>query len=196
MKSNKWLERNKKDIFVKNAKLKGYLSRSAFKLIEIDDKFNLIGESINILELGSSPGGWSQVICDRNNISEVYCFDIKKMEYKNKQIKFFKKNFMEFDFKNLKKKYDLILSDSAPNTTGHKSTDHLRIVTLIEKIINIVENYMQKKGNLIFKIWKGSQEKTIYEILKKKFKKVSYFKPKSSRQKSSEIYIIAQEYFF
>ena len=137
MKWNKWLERNKKDIFVKNAKLKGYLSRSAFKLIEIDDKFNLIGESINILELGSSPGGWSQVICDRNNISEVYCFDIKKMEYKNKQIKFFKKNFMEFDFKNLKKKYDLILSDSAPNTTGHKSTDHLRIVMLLENIISV-----------------------------------------------------------
>ena len=98
---------------------------------------------------------------------------------------------MEFDFEKLNKKYDLILSDMAPNTLGHKSTDHLRIISLIENILYILDKIAQMNSSFIFKIWKGSEEKNIIHLLKKKFKSISYFKPRSSRSESSEIFIVA-----
>ena len=192
MKSKNWLQRHNKDIYVKKAKKEGYLSRAAFKLIEIEQKFKIISNSKKILELGSSPGGWSQVICNFNKHASIYSFDILDMHFKHPQIKFFKENFLEFNFKILNEKYDLILSDIAPNTIGHQSTDHLRIISLIEDTIYIVENYIKINGNFVFKLWKGSQDKIILSRLKKKFKKISNFKPISSRIKSSEIYVVAQ----
>jgi len=194
MKSKNWLERQKKDSYVKRAKKEGYLSRSAFKLIEIENKYKIIRNSNSILELGSAPGGWSQVICNLNKKVSIHAFDILDMKFKHPQIKFFKKNFLEFDIESLQEKYDLVLSDIAPNTIGHKSTDHLRIISLIESIIYKIENIIQLNGNFVFKIWKGSQDKIIYDQLKKKFKKISGFKPNSSRKKSSEIYYVAQKY--
>ena len=192
MNSNKWLKRQHKDLYVKKAKNFGFVSRSAFKLIEIENKFNLIVKSINILELGSSPGSWSQVVYEINKMAKIDAFDLLDMRYINKNITFFKKDFMEFDFETLNKKYDLILSDIAPNTTGHKATDHLRMITLIEHIILILEKIAQTNSSFVFKIWKGSEEKNIINTLKNKFKIISYFKPKSSRSESSEIFIVAQ----
>ena len=119
MKSVNWLKRQKKDAFVIRAKKMGYVSRSAFKLIEIENKFKLISKSMNILELGSSPGGWSQVICKINKKAKIDAFDLLNMHYSNKNITFYKKDFMKFAFKILNKKYDLILCDMAPNTIGH-----------------------------------------------------------------------------
>ena len=194
MKSRKWIQRNSQDIYVKKAKSEGYISRSAFKLIEIENKFHFIVKSKNILELGSSPGGWSQVICKINNQVKVDSFDLLNMNFIHKNITFYKKNYMEFDFDKLNKKYDLILSDMAPNTLGHKSTDHLRIVSLIENIINILEKIAQINCSFIFKILKGSEEKNLINNVKTKFKSVSYFKPRSSRSESSEIFIIAQKF--
>jgi len=191
MQSNKWLSRQDKDHYVQKAKKIGFVSRSAFKLIEIENKFNLIVKSINILELGSSPGGWSQVICEINKKAKIDAFDLLDMRYTNKNITFYKKDFMEFDFEILDKKYDLILSDIAPNTIGHQSTDHLRIVSLIEDIILILKKIAQINSNFIFKIWKGSEEKKLIKTLKNKFKSISYYKPKSSRNESSEIFIVA-----
>ena len=191
MQSNKWLSRQDKDHYVQKAKKIGFVSRSAFKLIEIENKFNLIVKSINILELGSSPGGWSQVVCEINKKAKIDAFDLLDMRYTNKNITFYKKDFMEFDFEILDKKYDLILSDIAPNTIGHQSTDHLRIVSLIEDIILILKKIAQINSNFIFKIWKGSEEKKLIKTLKNKFKSISYYKPKSSRNESSEIFIVA-----
>ena len=191
MKSKRWLQRNSEDLYVKNAKNQGYLSRSAFKLIEIEKKFNLIVNSINILELGSSPGGWSQVIYKINKMSKIDAFDLLDMYYTNKNITFYKKDFTEFDFQSLNKKYDLILSDIAPNTIGHQATDHLRIISLIDNIILNLGIIAQINSSFIFKIWKGSEEKNIIHSLKKKFKSISYFKPHSSRSESSEIFIVA-----
>ena len=196
MKSKEWLHRQKKDLYVKKAKTEGYLSRAAFKLIEIENKFNLVSNSKNILELGSSPGSWSQVICKFNNKAKIHAFDILDMNFKNTQIKFFKENIFEFDFNVLKERYDLVLSDVAPNTVGHQSTDHLRIVSVIERMINVVNDKIQSHGNFVFKLWKGSQEKIIFDLLKKKFNKISNFKPNSSRTSSSEIYVVAQDFIF
>ena len=194
MKSQKWVQRNSQDIFVKKAKNEGYVSRSAFKLLEIENKFHFIVKSNHILELGSSPGGWSQVICKINKKVKVDSFDLLNMSFIHKNITFYKKDYMEFNFEKSNKKYDLILSDMAPNTLGHKSTDHLRIVSLIENIINILEKIAQINSNFIFKIWKGSDEKNLINNLKKKFKCISYFKPRASRSESSEIFIVAQEF--
>ena len=116
------------------------------------------------------------------------------MKIKNNRINFLKKNFLTYNFKNQNTKFDLILSDLAPNTTGHKSTDHLKISQMIFEIINILDSTIKNKGWFIFKIWKGEEEKEIIKKLKLVFNKVEYFKPKSSRQESSEIFIIAKEY--
>ena len=194
MKSKTWVLRHKNDQFVKRAKQLGYINRAAFKLEEIEKKYGIIKKSKDILELGSSPGGWTQVIINSNISSNITCFDLLDMKIKNNRINFFKKDFLSYNFKNKNVRFDLILSDLAPNTTGHKSTDHLKISQMIFEIINILDSTIKNKGWFIFKIWKGEEEKEIIKKLKLVFNKVEYFKPKSSRQESSEIFIIAIEY--
>ena len=192
MKPKNWVNRQKNDQFVKKAKLLGYVNRAAFKLEEIEQKYKIIENSMEILELGSSPGGWTQVILNFNTKSKVICFDLLDMKINNQNITFYKEDFLKYDFSNLKSKFDLVISDVAPNTTGHQSTDHLRISQLIYDIIDRLRIILKYKGSFIFKIWKGEEEKEINKILKKIFDKVEYFKPKSSRQESSEIFIISK----
>ena len=191
MKSKNWVNRQKNDQFVKKAKQLGYINRAAFKLEEIEQKYKIIEYSKEILELGSSPGGWTQVILNYNQKTNITCFDLLDMKINNQRIAFFKEDFLKYNFTNLKNKFDLVLSDVAPNTTGHQSTDHLRISQLIYEVIDRLEIILKNKGSFIFKIWKGEEEKEIIKILKKFFDKVEYFKPKSSRQESSEIFIIS-----
>ena len=192
MKSKNWVNRQKNDQFVKKAKQLGYINRAAFKLEEIEQKYKIIEHSREILELGSSPGGWTQVILNYNSKTNITCFDLLDMKMNNQRIAFYREDFLKFNFTNLKNKFDLVLSDVAPNTTGHQSTDHLRISQLIYEVIDRLEIILKKQGSFIFKIWKGEEEKEIIKILKKIFDKVEYFKPKSSRQESSEIFIISR----
>ena len=192
MKSKNWVNRQKNDQFVKKAKHLGYINRAAFKLEEIEQKYKIIEHSREILELGSSPGGWTQVILNYNPITNITCFDLLDMKINNQRIAFYREDFLKYNFTNLKNKFDLVLSDVAPNTTGHQSTDHLRISQLIYEVINRLEIILKKQGSFLFKIWKGEEEKEIIKILKKIFDKVEYFKPKSSRQESSEIFIISR----
>ena len=192
MKSKTWIYRQKKDQFVKKAKELGYLNRAAFKLEEIEKKYKIIQNSKQILELGSSPGGWTQVILNYNPKTNITCFDLLEMKFNNQNITFYKEDFFKYEFINTKNKFDLVLSDVAPNTTGHQSTDHLRISQLIYEVINRLEIILKNQGSFIFKIWKGEEEKEIIKMLKKIFDKVEYFKPKSSRQESSEIFIISR----
>ena len=196
MKSKTWIYRQKNDQFVKKAKQLGFVNRAAFKLLEIEQKFSLIKNSQEILELGSSPGGWTQVILNQKKNIRITCIDLLDMKIHSKNITHIKEDFIEFDFSILNKKFDLILSDLAPNTTGHQSTDHLKISQLIYEVINKLEIIMNYKGSLVFKIWKGKEETVIIKILKTLFKNINYFKPKSSRQESSEIFIIANNYKF
>ncbi len=192
MKSKNWVNRQKNDQFVKKAKQLGYINRAAFKLEEIEQKYKIIEYSKEILELGSSPGGWTQVILNLNQITNITCFDLLDMKINNQRIAFYKEDFLKYNFSNLKNKFDLVLSDVAPNTTGHQSTDHLRISQLIYEVIDRLEIILKKQGSFIFKIWKGEEEKEIIKMLKKNFDNVEYFKPKSSRQESSEIFIISR----
>ena len=192
MKSKNWVNRQKNDQFVKKAKQLGYINRAAFKLEEIEQKYKIIEHSREILELGSSPGGWTQVILNYNSKTNITCFDLLDMKMNNQRIAFYREDFLKYNFTNLKNKFDLVLSDVAPNTTGHQSTDHLRISQLIYEVIDRLEIILKKQGSFIFKIWKGEEEKEIIKMLKKIFDKVEYFKPKSSRQESSEIFIISR----
>ena len=194
MKSKDWLNRNKRDFYVKKAKKQGYLSRAAYKLIEIENKFHFIANSKKILELGAAPGGWSQVALEINPKIEITAIDILDLKINHPQINFYKDDFLSFDYSKKENYYDLILSDIAPNTTGHQSKDHLRIATMLFDIIELLEKVLVTDGSFITKIWKGSEEKEMINILKKKFKLVSYFKPDSSRKDSAEIFIIAREF--
>ena len=194
MKSKEWLDRQNRDFYVKKAKKIGYVSRSAYKILEIEKKFKLINNSKNILELGSAPGGWSQVVFELKDTVKMYAFDLLDMKFNHPNMKFIKENFLTYDYLKIPHKFDLILSDIAPNTTGHQTTDHLRMSSIIEDIISVLDLIALPSSSFVFKIWKGSEEIDIINKLKKKYKKVSYFKPQSSRTKSSEIFIVAQKF--
>ena len=194
MKSKEWLDRQNRDFYVKKAKKIGYVSRSAYKILEIEKKFKLINNSKNILELGSAPGGWSQVIFELKDTVKMYAFDLLDMKFNHPNMKFIKENFLTYDYSKIPHKFDLILSDIAPNTTGHQTTDHLRMSSIIEDIISVLDLIALPSSSFVFKIWKGSEEIDIINKLKKKYKKVSYFKPQSSRTKSSEIFIVALKF--
>lgn len=191
MKSKDWLNRQKRDHFVKKAKKKGYLSRAAFKLVEIENKYKVIEKSKYVLEFGASPGGWSQVVLEVNPRIKITALDVLDFKLNHPNIFFHKEDYLNFNYDKLKKNFDLILSDIAPNTTGHQSTDHLRISNMIFDIIEILDKILAKNGVFICKIWKGSEEKELMKTLKSKFNTVSYFKPESSRKDSSEIFIVA-----
>ena len=194
MKSKDWLQRQKRDFYVKKAKKSGYFSRAAYKLLEIDIKFDLLSSPKNILELGCSPGGWTQVVFEKNEKAKMYAFDLLDIKFSHPNLTFIKEDFINFKYSKLPHKFDLILSDIAPNTTGHQSTDHLRIFSMIEDIIFILDEISSPSSSLVLKIWKGSEEVKIIKLLKKKYKSVSYFKPDSSRSESSEIFIVAQKF--
>ena len=194
MKSKDWLNRQKKDYFVKKAKKEGYLSRAAYKLIEIETKFKIIKKSNKLFEFGAAPGGWSQVVLEKNPRIQITAIDLLELKIKHPQIKFYNEDFLKFNYQKIEKNFDTILSDIAPNTTGHQSTDHLRLSSMIFDIIEILDQLMITGGVFVTKIWKGSEEKEIIKILKNKFNKVSYFKPDSSRKDSVEIFIIAENY--
>ena len=194
MKSKEWLNRQKKDFYVKKAKQQGYLSRAAYKLIEIENKFNILKNSKKILEFGAAPGGWSQVALEINPKIEITAIDIINLKINHPQINFYKNDFLNFNYDEKKNYYDLILSDIAPNTTGHQSTDHLRMATMLYDIIELLDKVLSTDGAFITKIWKGSEEKEIINQLKNKFKSVSYFKPDSSRKDSVEIFIISRNF--
>ena len=194
MKSKDWLNRQKRDFYVKKAKKQGYLSRAAYKLIEIENKFHILTNSKTILEFGAAPGGWSQVALEINPKIEITAIDILDLKINHPQINFYKDDFLNFDYDKKENYYDLILSDIAPNTTGHQSTDHLRIATMLFDIIELLDKVLITDGSFITKIWKGSEEKEIINQLKKKFRFVSYFKPDSSRRDSAEIFIISRNF--
>ena len=195
MKSKDWLNRQKRDFFVKKAKQQGYLSRAAFKLIEIDNKFKIIKNSKNIFEFGAAPGGWCQVALDINPKIKITALDILDLKFNHTNLIFYKEDYLNFNFNKIRNNFDLILSDIAPNTTGHQSTDHLRITNIIFDLIELLDKLLIKEGIFVTKIWKGSEEKELIKKLNNKFEKVSYFKPNSSRKDSSEIFIVAKNFF-
>ena len=196
--SSKWLNRHINDEFVLKSKKEGFRSRSSYKLIQINEKFDFLNSSKNILDLGCAPGGWLQVSkkfssvetkilgVDKLNIEAIpgVCFyqgDI----FEDKVI-----NYIETFFK---KKIDLIMSDMSPNSTGNKKVDHLRILSLVERVIFISNQLLQKNGFIIIKIFQGGMQGDLMNDMKVSLKNIKNFKPKASRKESPEMYLIAQK---
>ncbi len=192
---NLWLQRKKKDNYFIAAKKEGYRSRAAYKLLEINKKYNLIKKNINVIDLGASPGGWSQVLSHilSNSKSKIYAVDQNNIE-PIENVKFIKKKIEDLDDQFLKNgnlhNISLIVSDLAPNSTGHKFTDQARSEILCYKVLAFSKKCLLKNGNLVCKFLRGEGERKFIEEAKKNFSKVEFFKPQSSRNISKEIYVI------
>jgi 23S rRNA (uridine2552-2'-O)-methyltransferase len=194
--SRLWLEQQINDPYVKRARRDGYRSRSAFKLIEMDDKFHLIKNAKNIIDLGAAPGGWCQVLSQRSpSDTKIGAVDLLPFDPVDKVKQFcgdFEVPNNRYEIINyLEQKADLIVSDMAPSATGHVQTDHIRIIKLAEGVHAFAHDTLQKEGSMVIKIFHGGREKSLIEDLKNDFRTACFFKPKSSRNCSAEIYIVA-----
>ena len=197
--STRWLQRQLNDPFVKEAKIQGFRSRSAFKLLEIDDKFNLLKKGYNVLDLGCAPGGWCQVAAQKVGVKSsenlVVGLDLKQCEA-IVGVTFFEIDFLDegqfLEFENsIDKKFNVILSDMAPNSTGHKKTDNLQIMALVEAATDFVMKHLKQDGSFVAKVLDAGAGPEIQRLVNKNFQKVINFKPKASRSDSSERYLVA-----
>ncbi len=200
MKKNKisknWLNRQKRDVYVKESKLLGYRSRSAFKLIEIDKKFNFFSKKRNLLDLGSAPGSWSQVASKKIKNGKILSIDIKEMMPIN-NVTFFRGDFTDLEIQNkilnfFGRKIDIVISDMATNTTGNKELDSLRTGNLCLNALKFSHKILNLKGVFVSKVFMGSIFKDVQTKTKKLFLETSIFKPDSSRKESKEIYIFCR----
>ena len=193
-KSRTWVIKQHRDQFFKKAKVLGYKSRAAFKLIELNKKFNFIKKNSNLLDIGSTPGGWSQVASKIITNGSIIAVDIIPMEKLDNVI------FINSDFSNQKVqdkilktfegKIDIIVSDMAENTTGNKTIDSIRTNSLCTDVINFSLKVLTNKGSLVCKLFMGEDFLEVKNLAKKNFKNVDFFKPESSRSESKETYII------
>ena len=192
-KSRSWVIKQHRDQFYKKSKTLGYRSRSAFKLLEINRKYKLIKNNSILLDIGSSPGGWSQVASEIIKEGKIISIDIKDMNKLDK-VTFIKCDFLENEAKTKildesGGKLDVVISDMAANTTGNKDLDCIRTNLLCAEVINFSFDILKNKGILVAKIFMGEDFLEVKALAKKKFKKVEFFKPESSRNESKETYI-------
>jgi 23S rRNA (uridine2552-2'-O)-methyltransferase len=193
-KSRTWVIKQHRDQFFKKAKVLGYKSRAAFKLIELNKKFNFIKKNSNLLDIGSTPGGWSQVASKIITNGKILAVDISPME-KIKNVLFLNNDFSEEKvqdkiLKTFGDKIDVIISDMAENTTGNKTVDSIRTNSLCTDVINFSLNALTNKGTLVCKLFMGEDFLEVKSLAKKNFKNVDFFKPESSRSESKETYVI------
>ena len=201
MKKNKisknWLINQKRDLFFRQSKIEGYRSRAAYKLIEMNKKFKFLKKSSFVLDLGSCPGGWSQVAKKEIIEGKILAIDAKSMEKINK-VDFIKGDFRENKIYEkimvyFNNKADVVLSDAAENTTGNKTLDSYRTGELCINAMNLAKKILARDGIFLSKIFMGSTFKEISEKAKKCFKRVVIYKPLSSKKESKEIYIFCKE---
>ncbi|GAA4642906.1 RlmE family RNA methyltransferase [Pontixanthobacter gangjinensis] len=194
--SNQWLERQLNDPYVKKAKADGYRSRAAYKLIELDEKFKLLKSIKRVVDLGITPGGWSQAvrrIAPKASIVGIDLLETDPIE----GVTIFQMDFMADEAPArlqdaLDGPPDLVMSDMAANTVGHKQTDHLRTMGLVEAAAWFAVETLETGGTFIAKVLAGGTDRDLLDLLKKHFKTVKHAKPPASRKGSSEWYVIAQ----
>ena len=192
-KSNSWRIKQHRDQFFKKSKTLGYRSRASFKLIELNKKYKFIKKNTNLLDLGSTPGGWSQVVSQIVKTGTIMSIDIKKME-PIKNVKFFRGDVLSTETKSVviqyfKSNIDVILSDMAADTTGNKSLDSIRTNQLCAEVINFSKEMLKPKGVLVSKMFMGEDFLEVKNLAKSVFTKVNFFKPESSRNESKETYL-------
>ena len=196
--STKWLERQLNDPYVKRAKADGYRSRAAYKILELDDRFKFVRKARAIVDLGIAPGGWAQVVRQKSPKAEVVGIDLLPVDPID-GVTIFEMDFMDDDapdklIEALGSKPDLVLSDMAANTVGHKQTDHLRTMALVEAGAWFAIENLEKGGDFVAKVLAGGTDDELLALLKNHFKTVKHAKPPASRKGSSEWYVVAQNF--
>ncbi len=195
--SRTWLERQLADPYVARAKKEGFRSRAAFKLTEIDDKYRLLKQGARVVDLGAAPGGWSEIAAKRigakGRIIALDILDFKPMT----GVEFLKLDFLDATAPDRLKemlggKADVVLSDMAANATGHRPTDHLRIMALAEAAAHFAREVLDKGGAFLCKVLQGGTEATLLAELKRDFETVKHVKPPASRTDSAELYLLAR----
>ena len=200
MKKNKlsksWVIRQRRDKYVRQSKLEGYRSRAVYKLKELDEKFKIIKNNLNILDVGSAPGSWTQYLSEKSKGSKIMSIDLKEVD-KIQDVYHVVGDFL--DNKNQKmitdyfpKKIDLVVSDMAVNTTGNKNLDSIQTGELSLTAMHFAIGMLRPKGIFLSKIFMGSTFNEIVENAKKNFKESKIFKPPSSRKDSKESFIICK----
>ncbi|MDB5414329.1 MAG: RlmE family methyltransferase [Rubritepida sp.] len=194
--SQRWLSRQINDPYVKAAQAAGYRSRAAFKLTELNERFKLLKPGQRVVDLGAAPGGWTQVVLRAlDERGQVVALDLLPMDNLSGAI------VLQGDFQDdaaeaavltaLGGQADLVLSDMAPNTTGHGPTDHLRIMDLAALALDFAEKVLAPGGSFVAKVFQGGSEKAMLERLRLNFARVLHAKPPASRKESSELYVVA-----
>ena len=197
--SNKWLERQLNDPYVRAAKAKGFRSRAAFKLIDLDDRFHFLKAGSRIIDLGAAPGGWSQIAQQRAGTKgHVVAIDILAMEPID-GVTVLRADLLEgATLVALKTALggpaDVVLTDMAAPTTGHRQTDHLRTTALLEVAFDVAANTLKPGGAFVGKVFQGGATGELLQRLKKSFKTVKHVKPPASRAESVELYLVALGY--
>ena len=200
MKKNKisknWINKQKRDIYVRQSKVDGYRARSAYKLIEINEKFKIFQNEMSVLDIGAAPGSWSQYVSKVVKNGTLISIDLKKMENIQNSIQI-EGDFTDFKTLSKIKKYfkdeiNVVLSDMAVNTTGIKNLDAIQTGELCKEAMIFAKDFLSKKGIFVSKIFMGSSFNEIVALGKKIFKEVKIFKPKSSRKDSKESFIICK----
>ncbi len=196
--STRWLQRQLNDPYVAEAERLGYRGRAAFKLLEIDEKLNILKSGYSVVDLGAAPGGWCQIATQKG--CRVVAVDLLDMD-ELPGVSFIKHDFMENDAPDIIKAElkkisktglaDIVLSDMAPNTTGHKQTDHLRIMAVVEAAYYFAVEVLRPGGNFVAKVRQGGAQNDLLCEMKKSFEKVKHIKPPASRKESSEQYLVA-----
>lgn len=194
--STRWLSRQLNDPYVKKARAEGWRSRAAYKLIELDEKFGLLRGARRVVDLGIAPGGWSQVVRQRNPRAAVVGIDLLPTD-PIEGVTIFQMDFMADEAPAalagaLDGAPDLVLSDMAANTVGHKQTDHLRTMGLVETAAHFAIDVLAPGGGFVAKVLAGGTDAELLALLKRHFTTVKHAKPPASRKDSSEWYVIAQ----
>ena len=201
--STRWLERQLNDPYVQSAKRDGYRSRAAYKLMEIDEKYDVLKPGGVVIDLGAAPGGWSQVAAEKvvkpNGQGTVVALDLLEMDPISGVVTL-QADFMDDDgFARLltelgDRKVDVVLTDMAAPATGHKQTDHLRIMALCEAALEFAEEVLAPGGTFLAKVLQGGTERSLLDRLRRDFRSVRHVKPEASRADSAELYVLAQGY--
>ena len=195
-----WLERQLNDPYVHEAKKLGYRSRAAFKLSEIDDKYKFLKVGGRVVDLGAAPGGWSQVSAQRvksvDGKGKVVAIDMHSMD-EISGVTFFKKDFYDEDAPDVLiaalggEKADVVLSDMASHATGHRQTDHINIIALVEAGYDFARQVLKPGGTYLAKVLRGGTESQLLTLMKKDFATVRHVKPMVSRDDSAELFVLA-----
>ena len=200
MKKNKisknWVNKQRRDTYVRQSKVDGYRARSAYKIKEIDEKFKIFKGGMSVIDIGAAPGSWSQYVTKVVRSGKIISIDLKEMENIDNTIQI-KGDFTDTDTQNhiknfLKKKPDVVMSDMAVNTTGIKNIDSIQTGELCKEAMIFSKDVISEKGFFISKIFMGSTFNEIVALGKKIFKEVKVFKPKSSRKDSKESFIVCK----